>query len=158
MYISYISILCQKWYRNDIGKLTSRFFASRLNRYFVRFLSLNINNSRIILSNLSFSETIIPEREILSRTCWITLPSWIIFEWEANVPERAARAQKGLLSGKRNVACRIRVDYDGLNGPYFNNDKSPWFDATTATARLEKRSLWDITVRGLSISWLLSYR
>lgn len=65
-------------------------------------------------------------------------------------------AQKGLPAGRRNVACRARVDYDGSNGPYFNNDKSPWFDATTDTA-----GLGDLTVRYHrqgSISWLLSYR
>lgn len=65
-------------------------------------------------------------------------------------------AQKGLPAGRRNVACRARVDYDGSNGPYFNNDKSPWFNATTDTAGLE-----DLTVRYHrkgSISWLLSYR
>jgi len=63
--------------------------------------------------------------------------------------------QKGL-PARRNVACRARVDYDGSNGPYFNNDKSPWFDATTDTVGLE-----DLTVRYHrqgSISWLLSYR
>lgn len=46
--------------------------------------------------------------------------------------------------------------HDGSNGPHFNNDKSPRFDATTDTAVLE-----DPTVRYHrqgSISWLLSYR
>jgi len=122
---------------NDTEKMIGKFFGSTIKLLFCYF-DFFINNCRIILSNLLFSKTIIPEREILSRTCWITLLIWIIFEWKANVSEREAGAQKGLLSGKRNVACRIRVDYDGSNGPYFNNDKSPWFDATTATARLEE--------------------
>lgn len=41
-----------------------------------------------------------------------------------------------------------------LNGPYFNNDKSPWFDATTDMAGL-KISPRDIAVRGLSCAFYL---
>lgn len=61
------------------------------------------------------------------------------------------------LSRWENVAqaCRkSRIGSDGSNGPYFNNDKSPWFDATTDMAGLEI-SPRDITVRGLSRAFYL---
>lgn len=64
-------------------------------------------------------------------------------------------AQKGAPAGRRNVACRARVDYDGSNGPYFNNDKSPLI------RRNDGHGLGDLTVRYHrqgSISRLLSYR
>lgn len=52
---------------------------------------------------------------------------------------------------KKRRMSHTRVGYDGSNGPYFNNDKSPWFDATTDTGRAwgDRR---EISPSGVSLS------